>query len=69
MSTAVVVLPLSSPQASVQVLLVVPMRWERVFIWLTQPARSPPEYSGKAPDAPDCVRLTLPPGGRILARA
>ena len=45
MSTAVVVLPLSSPQASVQVLLVVPMRWERVFIWLTQPARSPPESS------------------------
>ena len=21
----------------------VPMRWDRVFIWLTQPARSPPE--------------------------
>ncbi len=42
-STAVVTLPLSRPQASVQVLPVVPMRWERVFIWLTQPARSPPE--------------------------
>ena len=42
-STAVVTLPLSRPQASVQVLLVVPMRWERVFIWLTQPAKSPPE--------------------------
>ena len=45
MSTAVVVLPLSSPQASVQVLLVVPMRWERAFIWFTQPTRSPPESS------------------------
>ena len=33
----------ASPQASVQVLLVVPMRWERVFIWLTQPSRSPPD--------------------------
>ena len=42
-STAVVTLPLSRPQASVQVLPVVPMRWERVFIWLTQPAKSPPE--------------------------
>ena len=28
---------------SVNWLPVVPMRWERVFIWLTQPARSPPE--------------------------
>ena len=45
MSTAVVVLPLSRPQASVHVLPVVPMRWDRVFIWLTHPARSPPESS------------------------
>ena len=51
MSTAVVTLPLSRPQASVQVLFVVPMRWERVFIWLTHPARSPPESSYANPMA------------------
>ena len=43
MSTAHVTLPLSMPQASVQVLAMVPMRWDRAFIWLTHPARSPPE--------------------------
>ena len=42
-STAVVTLPLSRPQASVQVLLVVPICWDRLFIWLTQPARSLPD--------------------------
>ena len=31
------------PQASVQLLAVVPMRWDRVFICATQPSRSPPE--------------------------
>lgn len=42
-STAFVTLPGSRPQASVQVLAVVPICWDRLFIWLTQPARSLPD--------------------------
>ena len=60
MSTAVVVLPLSRPQASVQVLPVVPMRWDRVFIWLTHPVRSPPESSYARPIAASLAfRVTM----------